>query len=101
MQAKKKPDPLKPLPLEKLLSKCKQEEGLEREDQPLFIDWETESIKCRWCGLFVGSTEPRVINQHVKSAKAHLQERQRRLHPDQLINPLQGVHDIRTFFPPS
>ena len=101
MQAKKTPNPLEPLPLAKVLLKCKQEDGLEKEDQPLFIDWHDESIKCRWCGLFKGSIEPRVINQHVKAAKTHLQERHRRLHPSQLIDPLEGVQDIRSYFQPS
>ena len=73
MQAKKTPNPLEPLPLAKVLLKRKQEDGLEEEDQPLFTDWHDESIKCRWCGLFKGSTESRVINQHVKTAKTHLQ----------------------------
>ena len=71
MQAKKTPNPLEPLPLAEVLLKCKQEDGLEKEDQPLFIDWhdDVESIKCRWCRLFKGSIEPRVITQHVKAAK--------------------------------
>ena len=103
IQAKRTPNPLdqEPLPLAEVLLKCKQEDGLEKEDQPLFIDWHDESIKCRWCGLFKGSIEPRVINQHVKAAKTHLQERHRRLHPSQLIDPLEGVQDIRSYFQPS
>ena len=44
-----------PLPLAEVLLKCKQEDGLEKEDKLLFIDWHDESIKC---GLFKGSTEP-------------------------------------------
>ena len=51
MQAKKTPNPLEPLPLAEVLLKCKQEDELEKEDQPLFIDWHNESIKCRWCGF--------------------------------------------------
>ena len=66
MQAKKTPNPLEPLPLAKVLLKCKQEDGLEKEDQPLFIDWhdDIDSIKYRWCRLF---KEPPVITQHVKT----------------------------------
>ena len=52
MQAKKTPNPN---PLAEVLLKCKQEDGLEKEDKLLFIDWHDESIKC---GLFKGSTEP-------------------------------------------
>ena len=101
MQAKKAKRDLGPVLLDKVLSKCKQEEGLDETDQPLYIDEETETIKCRWCGLFKGSNEARVINQHVKSAKTHQQERQRHLHPNELTDPLEGVRDIRTFFQPS
>ena len=55
MQAKKAKRDLGPVLLDKVLSKCKQEEGLDETDQPLYIDEETETIKCRWCGLFKGS----------------------------------------------
>ena len=49
----------------------------------------------------VAFLKARVINQHVKAAKTHLQERHRRLHPGQLIDPLEGVQDIRSYFQPS
>jgi len=94
MQDKK----LESLSLDKILSKCNPEDGLEKDDQPLYIDLETESVKCRWCSLFKGSIEPRVINQHVKSSKTHLKERRHHLHPEELTNPVEGVQDIRTFF---
>ena len=56
---------------------------MSEEDQPLYIDIETESIKCKWCGLFKGSIEARVINQHSRSSKAHLKERKKRLNPEE------------------
>ena len=75
-----------------MLSKCKKEEDIEDDEQPLYIDWELDLIKCGW---FKGSTEPRVVNQ---PAKCHLLERQRHLRPDDLPQALEGVPDIRTFF---
>ena len=64
---------------------------MSEEDQPLYIDTETESIKCKWCGLFKGSieAEARVINQHSRSSKANLKARKKRLNPEEtakLIN---------------
>jgi len=50
MQDKK----LESLSLDKILSKCNPEDGLEKDDQPLYIDLETESVKCRWCSLYLG-----------------------------------------------
>ena len=50
---------LEPLPLQDILSKCKKEEGLENDDQPLYVDWDHEVVKCGWCCHFKGSIEPR------------------------------------------
>ena len=97
MQSKKTAHPLN-MKLEKVLTKCNREEGLDDDDQPVYIDWELETILCRWCSSFKGSIEARVMNQHTRSSKMHLLERQRYLHPDQLSNPLEGVKDIRTYF---
>lgn len=77
------------------MSKCIKEDGIGEDDQPLYIDTETESIKCHWCaGLFKGSIEVRAINQHVKSSKTHLKERKNHLNPA----TEEGVCDIRTYF---
>ena len=78
--------------LDKILEKCVKEENIDK-DQPLYIDDENECIKCRWCSLFKGSIEPRVINQHVKTAKSHLKY-QKSIQPQQM----QGVADIRSYF---
>ena len=93
MQKRKEIDPLTPVCLDKVLEKCIQEDSIDKEDQPLYIDDETECIKCRWCGLFKGSVEARVINQHVKTAKSHLKHK-KSLHSKQV----QGVADIRSYF---
>ena len=50
---------------------------------------------------FKGSIKPRVINQHVKTAKTHLQERHRRFHPGQQIDPLESMQDTRSYYQPS
>jgi len=91
----KRADPTKPICLEGILSKCRKEDGLAEDNQPLYIDMESESIKCKWCANFKGSIETRVINQHVKTSRTHIKERQRQLHPD---DDLEGVNDIRTYF---
>ena len=101
MQAKKTLHALEPVPLAKILLKCKKEDALDAEDQPLYIDWENETIKCKWCGVFKGAIEARVINQHVKMSKTHKKERQRHLRPDEMTDPLEGVQDIRIYFQPS
>ena len=81
--------------MDSILSKSKKEDGVAEDDQPLHIDMETESIKCQWCATIKGSIETRVINQHVKTSKTHIKERQHRLNPD---DDLEGVNDIRTYF---
>ena len=83
--------------LNKVMLKCIPEDGIDEDEQPLFIDCEYECIKCHWCSSFKGSIEARVINQHLKSSKMHLMERRRHVHPD----PTEGVTDIRTYFQPS
>ena len=55
------------IPLSNYTSKCKKEEDIEDDEQLLYIDWELDLIKCGWCHHFKGSTEPRVVNQHVKT----------------------------------
>ena len=55
------------IPLSNILSKCKKEEDIADDEQPLYIDWELDLIKCGWCHHFKGSTEPRVVNQQVFS----------------------------------
>ena len=84
--------------LSSVLEKCTKEAEVNEEEQPIYICVEEETIKCRWCTGFKGSREARVINQHIKSAKTHLTNRQRQLNPDALVDPLQGVRDIRTYF---
>lgn len=100
MQARKSQDPLVAVPLDKILMKCNKEE-VDEEEQPIYINWEEETIKCKWCSLFKGSIEARVINQHMKTAKTHIRERQRHLQPHELADPLEGVQDIRSYFQPS
>jgi len=95
MQVTKRADHTKPICLDSILSKCRKENGVAEDIQPLYIDMESESIKCKWCTTFKGSIETRVINQHVKASKSHIKEHQCRLHPD---NNLEGVNDIRTYF---
>jgi hypothetical protein len=73
-----------------ILSRCQKEEDIEDNEQPLYIDLELDLIKCGWCHHFKGSTEPRVVNQHVKTAKCHLLERQRHLRPDDLYTSSTG-----------
>ena len=34
-------------------------------EQPLYQDESCDKIKCQWCPNWIGSAEPRVINQHV------------------------------------
>ena len=75
-----------------MLQKCVKEENVTLEDQPLYIDVETESIRCRWCSLFKGSIEVRVINQHVKTSNSHLKHRS-----SLCAEETQGV-DIRSYF---
>ena len=89
---RKEIDPLAPICLDKILEKCKKEESIDKEDQPLFIDDENECIKCHWCSLFKGSIEPRVINQHVKIAKSHLK------HWKSQSEQMEGATDIRSYF---
>ena len=40
--------------------------------------------------MFKGSTQPRVLNQHLKRSKIHLQERKRRLNLDELPDSFEG-----------
>ena len=80
------------MPLDKVLLKRTKEEGVSEEDQPLYIDTEVESIKCKWCGLFKGSIEARVINQHTRNSKAHLKEQKKRLNPEEITNDVEGVN---------
>ena len=83
--------------LDEVLKKCLKEEGIQEDDQPLYIDTETESIKCHWCTLFKGSIEARVINQHVKKSKSHLKQRQY-LCSGSSQDSTAGVMDIRDYF---
>ena len=92
---RKEIDPLALICLDKILEKCIKEESIDKEDQPLFIDDENECIKCHWCSLFKGSIEPRVINQHVKTAKSHLKHRKSLLNQSE---QMQGATDIRLYF---
>ena len=101
LQKRKEPDPLEPVPLDKILKKCHKEDSLQEDDQPLYIDAESESIKCRWCSLFKGSIEPRVINQHVKTSKTHLKHRREQLLCSGSSAETTGVVDIRTYFQPA
>jgi hypothetical protein len=66
--------------------------------QPLYIDEPTESICCGWCSSFKGSNEVRVINQHVRHSKSHAVGR-KKVTDSTDENLIQGVRDIRTFFP--
>ena len=87
-----------PVVLAVVLEKCTKEANIEDDDQPVYVCVEEELLKCKWCAGFKGSQEARVINQHIKSFKSHLHERQRRLHLNELSDPLQDVRDIRTYF---
>lgn len=96
--SQKRLDPLEALDLQTILSKCTNEEGIDNSEQPLYIYEEAECIKWR-CGTFKGSIETRVVNQHTRSSKSHLRERQHHKNPEERACPLEGVPDIRTFFP--
>ena len=85
-------DALTPVDLDKVLGKYIKEENVTLEDQPLYKDVKTESIRCRWCSLFKGSTEARVINQHMKTSKSFLKHRS-----GPCAEETQGV-DIRPYF---
>ena len=100
MQVKTVTTPSPVLPLEKALSKCNSEDDVPEEEQPIHIDEGSNVIRCRWCPNFKGSTEPRVVNQHMKYSKTHQLERQHRLHPEDLSDPTEGVQDIRSYFEP-
>lgn len=54
--------------LEKCLKKCDRETT---DEQPLFIDDELSTIKCKWCPAWAGSQTVKVINQHVRKSKSH------------------------------
>ena len=73
------------------------EEGLKEDLQPLYIDEAMECIACSWCASFKGSIEARVVNQHVTHSKSHTSERKKRLFPNEYIDPMKGVKDIRTY----
>lgn len=88
---------MEPVALEMILKKCHKEDSLEA-DQPLYIDAESESIKCHWCASFKGSIEPRVINQHVKSSKSHSKHRQLLCASAGSSEESTGVVDIRKYF---
>ena len=60
--------PPKTVKLDTILDKCDKEDisdslGLE---QPLFIDEESQKIKCSWCPAWVGSDTVKVANQHTR-----------------------------------
>lgn len=82
--------------LGKILKKCKREDDVEEDDQPLHIDDAMESIACSWCPGFKGSIEVRVINQHTSRAKSHKSERKRKF-SSEFTSPMKGVKDIRTY----
>ena len=89
---------MEPVPLDEILKKCHKEDSVQEDNQPLYIDAESESIKCHWCTLFKGSIEARVINQHVKTSKTHLKHRQL-LCAGSSQETTAGVMDIRNYFP--
>ena len=73
-------------------------DSLEANDQPLYIDAESESIKCHWCASFKGSIEARVINQHVKTSKSHSKHRQLLCSAAGSSEETTGAMDIRKYF---
>ena len=87
---------MEPVLLDKILKKCHKEENIQEDDQPLYIDDESKSIKCHWCRLFKGSIEVRVLNQHAKTSKTHLKHQQSLC--SESSEETTGVMDIRNYF---
>ena len=53
-----------------------QEEGILTEQQPLYIDYKENKIKCLWFKeLFCGSIKLKHINQHVRKSSTHEKKR--------------------------
>ena len=90
-------NPLEPVALDVILKKCHKEDSLEA-DPLLYIEAELESIKCHWCLSFKGSTEPRVVNQLVKSSKSHSKLRQLLCAAGGSNEETTCVMDIRNYF---
>ena len=86
--------------LGQILGKCDKEDVessgiMPLPEQPLYEDETCDKIKCRWCPNWIGSAEPRVINQHVRKAASHKTARSEELQ----VQKGTGVQmDIRTFF---
>lgn len=86
--------------LGQILGKCDKEDVeccgiIPPPDQPLYQDESCDKIKCRWCPNWIGSAEPRVINQHVRKAASHNTAQSKELQ----VQEGTGVQmDIRTFF---
>ena len=69
-----------------------QEEGILDEQQPLYIDYEDEKIKCSWCKeLFSGSYQLKNINQHVQKSSTHEKKRK------DFLKTGGGQRDIREY----
>ena len=83
--------------LESMLQRCKKEDDINDEDQPIYISWEEECLKCRWCLLSKGCIEVRVINQHVKSSKTHM-KKLKRSSGSSNVESQGSQQDIRSFF---
>ena len=92
-----KPKIVAPVDFHKIISKCRREEGIEEDEQPLYIDHQSNTIRCKWCSIFKGSNQPRVLNQHLKRSKIHMKERNRHLNIDELPDSFEGeASGIRT-----
>ena len=81
--------------LDKALKSCDKEEGSGVE-QPLYIDESTESIKCWWCPSWTGTIKVKVVNQHVRKAKSHLNARAAELNSSLQVNQT-GVRQMNLF----
>ena len=95
MQRKNQPHKLDHL---KLQEKCDKEDitdslGVE---QPLFIEEQSQTIKCRWCPSWVGSSVVKVANQHTRKAVSHRLARIKELNLPQQA-PLGLQTDIRSY----
>ena len=82
MQATTSEQALEPISLADILSNC---------GNMLKRKTTLTAIKCRWCYHF---KEPIVPYVRIETVKFHLTDCQCRLHPEQLIDPLEG--DIRS-----
>ena len=90
--------PPKAAKLDMLLEKCDKEDitdslGVE---QPLFIEEQSQTIKCRWCPSWVGSSVVKVANQHTRKAVSHRLARIKELNLPQQA-PLGLQTDIRSY----